>query len=429
MKSLFRVSIIGLLMFAVVAISTQSISAQVDKTELYTKFTCCWEREKPADIAKMSPDELQESVDTRKEALAAGKEFVANYGTSVDDKQIVDWLNANLPGIETTIKSDEQLIIDKRKQIESAARFDTFNNAYKAKNWSAMFAAGDVILKAEPEFYDVAIVLASIGFDEAEDKKDALNEQTIKYAMIAIDRLESGAKPKSDTCAGSYFNYKTKEFPNCVPNALGWMNYTIGYIKHFRQQKTDEAIPYLFKATQADSATKDIPAAYRPIGAWYISKSQAITKKRNEVVAERNAASELPAPDVENIKMLDIKIDNMIGVERGYAERAIDAYSRAYSLIPAADRTKEYGAGIFNTLKQLYQFRYTEKPEMQTDAQINMNVSMVKTKSMPNPDSEVQPVNEIKPVAPEATTPTTVKTGTSRSRTVTEKATSSTVDN
>ncbi len=431
MRSLFNVAVFGLLMCAVVAVSPGSVLAQDAKAELYGKFTCCWERESPAEIADMSPDDLQASVDSRKEAVAAGKEFIQKYGNSPDDKAIVDWLTANLKSIEDSIKSDEALVVKKQKKIESDARLNAFDTAYKAKNWNAVFAAGEKILQAEPDFYDVAVVMASVGFDEAEDKKDALNDATIKHAMYAIKKLEANVKPQTDSCAGPYYTYKTKEYPSCAPNALGYMNYTIGYIKHYRQKKTDEAIPFFFKATQAESATKMIPDVYRVIGSWYITKSNSITEKRTAATTELNKEIELPTPDAEKIKQLNAEIDSYLSVERGYADRAIDAYSRAYSLVPAADRSKDYGAGLFGTLKKLYSVRYYEKPEMQTDAQINMNVSMVKTKSMPDPDSAVQPVVEAKPVDPvtTATPTTTVKTGTSRTRTVTVNATSNTVDN
>ena len=411
MKSLFRVSILGFLMLAVVGVSNLTVAAQTDpKADLYEKFTSNYNGD----------------LEQQKIAVAAGKEFIQKYGASEDDKAIIDYLKGAIPSIEQSIKDEEIRLAEEEKRRQAAAEraelLKKFNAAFKDKNWNNFFNAGESILKSDPEFYDIAVILATAGFDEAANKNDSFNERTIKHAEFAIGKLSSGAKPRSDTCGGNYYPYKTDDFANCVPNAQGWMNYYIGWIKSYRQQKKDEAIPYFFEATKYNSGASELPTTYQAIGAWYVQKASGLIEERNAILEERNAETKLPEPDELKIKGLDERIDQKIAMERGYADRAIDAYSRAYSLVPAADRTKTYATGIFSTLQNLYKLRYYEKPEMQTDAAINMNVSMIKSKKMPDPSTDVQPIVDAKPaVAPDSTE---TNTGASRSRTVTSKASS-----
>ena len=69
--------------------------------------------------------------------------------------------------------------------------------------------------------------------DEAAVKQnDTFNNKTIDYAKSAIKKIESGETSKKYGLEG--YDYNTKD------NAIGWMNYTIGYIEFYRQKKEDE---------------------------------------------------------------------------------------------------------------------------------------------------------------------------------------------
>ncbi|MDH3493984.1 MAG: hypothetical protein OEM82_10570 [Acidobacteriota bacterium] len=410
MRTFFRVAVLGLLFFAVVAISNQTAVAQTDtKADLYEKFT-----------ANYNGDLEQQKI-----AVTAGKEFIRLYENSADDKPIIDYLKGAIPSIEASIKAEETRLKEEEKRkalaAERAKLFSAFDAAYKKQDWNTFFATGEKIVEGQPDFYDVDIVMASQGLEQAEKNNNTFNDVTVRRAINAIAKLKSGAEPKTPTCGGSYYVYKSEEYPKCVPNALGWMNYTVGYIKFYRQQKEDEAIPYLFEATKADSGSSEAPQPFRAIASWYVKKAASLIEKRNMILEERNTETKLTEPDAEKIKGFDKRIDEIIALERGYADRAIDAYSRAYSLIPVSDRSKEYASGIFGKLQQLYKLRYYEKPEMQTDTQINMNMSMIKAKTMPDPNTDVQPVFEVKPDVEASPDVTKTTTGTSRSRTVSSR--------
>ncbi len=417
MKTFFRVSILGVLMFAVVAAASQVTFAQDDndpKAELYAKFT---------------ENYASDKIEDREIAVAAGKEFIKKYENSPDDKPIVDYLKGALPTIEKGIADQKEAIRkfedeNKRRQ-ERNARFAAFDKAHKSGDVEATFAAGAELLKYEPKLVDVTIYLACTGYQQSFEKKEGYekyNQRTIKYAMDSINLLEANTPSEFGSYGGYNCAFKTDKLPDGRSNALGWMNYYIGFVKYFREKQTDEAIPFLFKATQYNSGSKEFPQTYRSIGSWYVAKTTEITAKRIAVTTELNEAVKAPTPDEELIKGLNTRIDDMMALERGYADRAIDAYSRAYSLVLPADRTQEYGKGIFSTLQELYKFRYTTQPEMQSDSKINMNVSMIKTTEMPDPTSSVQPVVDAKAAtpAPESTPDASKSTGaTSRSRTVT----------
>ncbi len=418
MKTFFRVSVLGILMLAVVAASSQITFAQDDdndpKAELYAKF-----------VDNYASDKIEE----REIAVAAGKEFIKKYENSPDDKPIVDYLKGAIPTIEKGI-ADQKIAIkafnDEKDRINKRnARLGAFDKAHKSGDVEATFAAGADLLKYEPKLVDVTIYLACTAYQQSFEKKDGFekyNDRAIKYARESISLLEANTPTEFGSYGGYNCAFKTEQLPDGRNNALGWMNYYIGFVKYFREKQTDEAVPYFFKATQFNSGAKEFPQTYRSIGSWYVAKTTEITGKRIAVTTELNEAVKAPTPDEELIKTLNARIDDMMALERGYADRAIDAYSRAYSLVTPAEKTAEYGKAIFSTLQELYKFRYTTQPEMQSDSKINMNVSMIKSTTMPDPTSTVQPVLDGKTDGPEpATTPDASKTtgGASRTRTVT----------
>ncbi len=418
MKTMFRVSVLGLLLFAVVAVANQDAYAQDDKTALYTKVT----------------ENYDGDLSQRKIAVKAGREYLAKYGNDPENQAVVDWLKSAIPDIEEGIKDDEERI---RKAEERKARLNKFDTSYRAQKWDAAFDAGEEILRAEPDFYDVAIVLASRAYSEALGGNNSHNDEAVKYSKLAIEKMKAGAKSKSGFYGGYDFQYKSdpKSDPNgkyvtdeqARENALGWMNFHVGWIMFYRQNKKDAAIPYLYEATKYDSGSKEYEITYRAIGAWYVSKLGDILKERNALLEQRNAAAETEIPDAETrkaleekIKELDAKIDAQIAMERGYADRAIDAYSRAYDALSKEDKASDYGKNTFARLQELHRLRYADKQEMQTDAAINMNVAMINKKPMPDPTAEVEPIKMVKPVDSAESTDEK-KSGASRNRTVSEK--------
>lgn len=248
MKNIFRVIGFGL---AVVAFSAVNSFAQNPCEDTYEVKTAEYEKFR-------NNIKTPRTVEKLKIALDTGNAFVTKYKDCEDTKPVVEYINKNLP-----------LVQKEHDRLDRTGRFD---KAVLAKNWAEAFTAGKQIIAADPDApvaLDVALVLASIGFDRAAiDKVDTYNNDTVMMAEMAIKKLEANVKSEK---YGAYdFVYKNKDFPDGKQNALGWMNYTIGYIKYIRQKNMKDALPNLYAAvTNNNSATKNFSDIYEMIGVYY----------------------------------------------------------------------------------------------------------------------------------------------------------------
>ena len=353
MKTIYRVLVLGILMMAFTAVivtPTFAQDGQAEKVALYKKYTDNFDK----------PE-----IEKKKIAIEAGKQYIEKYGANAEDKDQVDYLKTAVPQLEEVVKKVEG---DKVKND----RLKRFDAAVRGKNTADSFTVGKEVLANEPADstipLDVEIVLASLGFDQAVTKVDTYNNDAVNYAKSVIQKLEAGKTSKN---FGAFqYEYKNKD------NALGWMNYTIGYITYYRQDKKNESLPFLYKATQLNSDTKKFSDIYRIIGLWYLEEALRIDKDRLAKIA----AAENKDTD-ETLALL--------ALQKGYADRSIDGYARAYSIASAtgSTATKEYKDGLYSKLQDLYKFRYDNKIEG-----IDAYVSTVMNKPMPNPATPVAPV-------------------------------------
>ncbi len=344
------------------------------------------------------------TLEQKKTAVKAGKEYIEKYAACEAFAQQVDYLKKAVPKKEEEVKTETAA-------VEQAARYQRFDKAMKAGNTAEIYASGEDIIKAEPDFLDVILVLASVGLDEAAEKQnDTYNAKATEYAKSAIKKLESGVKSNSGKFGAYKYEYNTKN------NAIGWMNYTVGYINYYRLKDKNSGVEYLYKATQIDSETKDRDFIYALIGDKYVEKADALNK---EIIVLIKAA--------DNKETFESK--TKLAMSKGYADRALEAYSKAYEVAKAnmnkeKDATKkaqmkEYVDNVYNTLKGLYKFRYetVEKPIPDTDlvTQLNTLIASVASKPLTNPTTEVKPVDP--PSEDEKTTDSTTSTTTTTTTT------------
>ena len=365
MKSVFRFLALGILTttFAAAGYAQAAPDACADITAqqaLYKQFTDLYPKT---------------SIEDRKAAVGVAKQYIEKYGSCPDAKPQIDYFNGYIPPVEKGIADD----IEKARKAKLYSRF---NDAVKAKNWDEVYAAGKDVLAEEKDpkiALDVTILLGSIGLDEAAKGNDKYNDDTIKYAQQAIKLIEGGAK--SDNF-GTGITYKNST------NALAWLNYTIAYIKNDRQKDTKGAVAYYYKVTQYEASPKKNPAVYYNLGKNYYAQLDAIeTDRQAKVVAAGKK-------DTDETKAL-------FAQARGYADRVLDAYSRAYNLAGTDPKTKAAKDSLYTELKNVYAFRYQNK-ENALDALI----ASTKTKPMPDPSTPITPVIEVEPT-PAATTGTT----------------------
>ena len=373
MKTIFRsISLAALVMgVSAAGVLAQDVCADTPgQTELSTKFT---ENYNKPDIA------------SRKSAVEAGKQFLEKYGACPTQKELVDYYNKYIPGMESKIKAEEA-------KAATDALYGRFNKAHESKNWDELYAAGKEVLAKEPNNIDVILALGSVGYDETFKKNLKYNEDTIRYAKLAIEKLNGGAK--SDTFGVYEWSYKNKD------NALGWMNLSIGYIM-FQQGNKKEALPYLYQATLLNSDTKKNPLVYETIGRFYYDQASALLTEIKTMVAD---AKDTDPDDVKTQKAAAIKAK--VALLNGTAERAIDAYARSYNVAKADPKTKAYADEQYKKIQVLYGVRFPDKGATGLDAFI----ASVVTKPMPDPASAVTP---IEPEAPADTATTTSTSSTS----------------
>jgi hypothetical protein len=388
MKTIFRFLALAMLLTAFTAATVTPGFAQdqaAEKKRLYDTHL--------ANYAANDVDKLQIALD-------AAKTYVEKFGESADDKEQVAYYKSETARLEKAIADLKAKVVKEREAKDMQALFTRFDTALKGTggkaNPSETYAAGKEIVAKQPDFIDVILVLGSVGFDQAvaNPPVDTYNEDAITYAKMAIQKIEENKPSKTGNYGVLQYAYKNKENPDGKSNALNWMNYNIGYILYYRQGKDNpakkkEALPYLYKATKYTSTNQKNPTAYQAIGAWYLDEAIRIDKERTAILTANG--------NKDNEQTLA-----MVGEQKGYADRAIDAYSRAYKLAKgAAKPNKEYTDGLYTRLKELYAFRYDGKT-----TGIDEFVAKVDTTPFPDPTTAITPV-KIETTEPAATTSST----------------------
>ena len=379
MKTIYRVLVLGILMVAFTAVTVTPSFAQdpqEEKVALYKKYT----------------DNYGGTLPQMEIAIEAGKQYIEKYGANEDDKDQVNYLKGAIPKLEETVKKIKANNIKKD-------RFNRFDTAVKSNKIADIFSVGKEIIANEPAdsaiAFDATIFLASLGYDQAVKKDDTYNNETINFAKTVIQKVESGQT--SENFGAYQYQYKNKEYPDGKNNTLGWMNYSIGYIMYYRQDKVKDSLTYFYKATQLNSATKGFSDIYRIFGLWYLEEALRIDKDRLAKIAAANNK------DTDETLAL-------LALQKGYADRSIDAYARAYNIASAKGSiaTKEYKDALYSRLQDLFKFRFDDKI-----TGIDAYVSTVKNKPMPDPATPVTPVVAATPttatITPPATTTTTTK--------------------
>nr|MBA3600589.1 hypothetical protein [Acidobacteriota bacterium] len=338
-------------------------------------------------------------------AIQAAKQYIEKYGANEADKEQVDYFKTAIPDLEKGIAEIKAAAVNAEKAKATQALFTRFDKGVKGTNGKAdpveTYAAGKEIVAGDPNFLDVIIVLGSVGFDQAvlPTPVDTYNNDTIQYAKMAIQKLEANTPSKTGNYGVLQYAYKNKDYPDGKSNALGWMNYNIGYITYYRQGKDNpakkkEALPYLYKATQYTSFNQKNPFLYQTIGAWYLDEAIKIDKDRKAKITA--------AGDKDTDETLA-----MLAMQKGYADRAIDSYARAYKFAKDDKNSKkEYTDNLYARLKELYVFRYDGKTEG-----IDEFVASVQSKPLPDPSAAITPVKD-ETTTPPATTSTTTSPAT-----------------
>jgi hypothetical protein len=327
----------------------------------------------------------------RKAYVDAGKAFLEKYGTCESAKDTADYFKANIPKLEEVIRQ--------KQRDEDIAKLTTpFDAALKAKNLDEVFSTGKQILAKFPDdFRLVEIALGAAGGEEALKGNNKYADDGLMYAKQSIADLEAGKsfmignKTAYGISLKGGYNF---EFPN-KEDALGWMNLYAGYITNAVKKDKAGSLPFLYKATQANSESKSKPAPYELIGAYYVDE---LNKLYDEIQALAKTQSDSDTAEVAKQKVDAIKAK--VALANGTAERVIDAYSRAAN--NTADAAGK--ARLKNIASEVYKRRFEKTDGL--DAWVATSIA----KPFVSPQTPVQPIFDPEPVKPAATTTTTTPT-------------------
>lgn len=304
-------------------------------------------------------------------AVAAGEEYIKTYGSceAEDIKAFITYLNGYLPPAKAKIKAVDDAAADK-------LMFDKFDASVNATNWDDMYAAGKQIIAKYPDNLNVILVMGSPALDEVakNPSNNKYNDDTIKYAKLAIQKIQEGKTSKNGGWGVLKISYGNKE------NALAWMNWTIGYVMYNGQKNKKDALPYIYESTK-HTWTEKLPQVYGIIGDYYYDQAKTIGDDiRAKVIAAGNK-------DTDETKTL-------VAQQKAYAERGIDAYARAQQLASDA----KYKAGLAASIEALYKVRF------QKIDGLSAFVTDTLKKSFPDPSTVPTPIVEADPDPVPATT-------------------------
>jgi hypothetical protein len=316
----------------------------------------------------------------KKTAIDAGKQLLEKFGTCEYSKDFVAWLNPQLPKWEKFL--DDQAQGQVLKGI-----LDRYDAGIKSKNYDDSYVALGELLAKFPDRkgnLNQILPLGLVGLYQSypPTKNYKYNDQTLKYAALAASRLKANEEATKKNPAGVPV-YGVFEFEMSKEDALSELAYAQAYITYWAKGDKKSALPLYFASIQMAGRHKDDPYSYATIAGFYADEAGRLGKEYAAKVATRSTTD---TPEVAAQKEADIKTTE--GLLKGYLDRAIDAYSRAYNYTKNDAASKATRDGIYKTIQDLYKLRY------QKDTGINEFITATVAKPMPNPTNEVAPVIE-----------------------------------
>ena len=379
MKTIFRTLGIGAALATVMAVGGISVFAQDGCSDLDA-------------INALDAKIRGEYQKDKKAAVDDGKQYLEKYGTCEVTKDFSAWLKGRIPVWENDLKID----VSAKRQKELHDKFDA---GFTSKNFDDSFAAADAYLKEFPDDasnISLIVTLGLLGPQQTAAKNTKYNANSERYAKMAIDRLKSGnAVAKKDGKYGFQIVCDNKD--ECISG----LTFGVAYMNYYGNNNKEAALPYYYEVTKIPGSYKSNPYVYGTIGDYYFD---TVLKLKDEVIklqADAKAfAAAPPAVDAsEDVKKkfesdVDAKIAAVTAktaMLNGYLERAMDAYSRSYSLAKNSPQDKQYGDNIYKRLQGLYTARFPNPAQGQA---LDTWIASAVTKPFPDPTSTVNPITD-----------------------------------
>lgn len=212
-----------------------------------------------------------EKADTLEVAFEAGKLYVQKYG-DCEPKDFAAWVKGRLGKWEQIIKD--------RKIKEKIGKFD---DAVKAGNHDEVYTVGKELNQIFPENVHFMLPMAMIGLPETYKKNHKYNDNSIKYAKMALAKLKSGtAEPKKDkdgkvlTDSSGKPIFGVYQFERNADEAISELTYGLGYILFHAKKDKRAGLLYLYEASQVPGLYKTEPVLFATIGQFYTEESKPI---------------------------------------------------------------------------------------------------------------------------------------------------------
>jgi tetratricopeptide (TPR) repeat protein len=418
-QTIFRLTYAGLLIAAFLACGAAASFAQDPCTDVASlnakqdEYDKLWAGRNDTDPSK--------AVANRKAAINSGKEFIDKFGSCDSAKERVAWLQTNLPKQDATVKQMES-------QMQTGAVLKSFDAALqasgsadataKAKAYDDVYNIGGQILTQWPEKYRTAeIILATIGGDEALLRNNyKYSDNALRYAKMAIADLEAnkgfavggeGADKfglgMKDSSGKIVYNYSFAD----RNEANGWMNLYVGYILYNNKKDKAGALPYLYKASKL--IPKDAPVAFSLIGDYYFDQLAPAVTEINDLIKKNQTET-----NADTIKATNEQIKAKIALSNGIAERAMDAYARAYTTSTKAD----YKANMKGRIDQIFKVRFPTPP-----VSLDQWIASAVAKPFVDPSTPVTPIADQEPAKTTSGEATTTPATTAPAKTQTPTTT------
>jgi hypothetical protein len=373
MKNTLKILLPGALALAFVAAPSVVPMAVAQDTTAAAAASQCNADENAA-LYKKFTDTYKTNKDT---AYQAAKDYIAKCGSDAENaaqvKYLQNWITKRDKEIEDFKKGEEQLANAKRCTDPITSALNAKAAAERAKFAPEVFSGCQQYASKEPNNPTPYLFPVDIGFKlaAASPAINTHNDQTIALAKQAIQKIESNGF--GDVKWADY-DYKSKE------DALAWLNYYIGFITFNNLSgKEADAVPYLYKSLQYNSDIKSKPLPYYAIGFNYRTQ---YNKAVQDFQAKTQGATEVTE---------EMKRD--LGMQKALADRAIDAFARAYAVAKADSKLPPAAsAARLKDLEQMYKIRNKDQT-----AGMDALVASIMSKPLPDPSSPVTPVIEDTP--------------------------------
>lgn len=364
MKKMFKLMLPGALALAFVAAPAVVPTALAQDTAATTANPNQAEKER---LDKLFRDNFKNNKDV---AYQAAKDYLAKFGSDTDNQEFVTYLKNWITKEEQRRTGEAQAAIAKRCADPVAAAAKAPTAAEKAKFGSDVFSGCQQFASQAPNTAYAYLVPVDYGFILATSNPpiNTYNEQTIALAKQAIQKMESN---QFTDVKWSDYQFKSKD------DALGWMNYIIGFITFYNMNGREaDAVPYFYKSLQYDSDVKKKFQPYYGLGFNYRTQ---YNKAVQEFQTKSAGATEMTD---------ELKRD--LGMQKALADRAIDAFARALAVAKADPKTpKAVVDARQKDLEQMFKIRNNQ----QTTG-MDTFVAGVMSKPLPDPNAPVTPVIE-----------------------------------